>query len=158
MLKIAALNLSKNNEGRRNLRAVLQLAGTQFVLSPDERQSIRLRLLEDALTRSTVPAAAGVGCDIVKLSNDAESGLMVKVRTLTLNFLMFPRRQFDRLASTIASLIGAARDATLSHLQFFLRCPVVFWVLDYLTRAQLSGPAGRQFLLFLAVVAAGRSA
>lgn len=72
----------------------------------------------------------------VKLSNDIESGFMVKVQPLALNLLMLLRQQFDSLASAITSLIGSPRNLSVRRFEFSFGHAVVFWVLNYLTRAQ----------------------
>jgi hypothetical protein len=69
----------------------------------------------------------------VELSDDIERRLVMKIRALALNLPMLLLKQFDRLPSPITSLIGTARDATLSGLQFLFRRPVGLRIVDCLT-------------------------
>jgi hypothetical protein len=69
----------------------------------------------------------------IKLSHDLERRLVVKIRALSPDFLMFLLQQIDRLASVIASLVHSARDFALSSLQFTFGLAQKFRILDYFT-------------------------
>lgn len=74
--------------------------------------------------------------NVVKLPDDIQSGLVVKVRALALNLLMFPGKKFDGFSPPVTPLIGSAGDPALSRLQLPLGGSVVFRVLDYFARRE----------------------